>query len=176
MQLINANAANIALNVRMLVMDVDGTMTDGAMYYGRDGEELKRFAVKDGMGITLLQRSGIDCGIITSENSKIVLARAAKLRIEHVVLNSRDKPAALRGMSATTGIPLSQIAYIGDDVNDIYAMQIAGLSVCVADAVKAVRDVSHIICSSPGGNGAVREIAEFILTCQGKPITLPENW
>jgi 3-deoxy-D-manno-octulosonate 8-phosphate phosphatase (KDO 8-P phosphatase) len=176
MQFVQSDAITKASTVRMLVLDIDGTMTDGGVYYSKDGEELKRFSVKDGMGITLLQRSGILCGIITSENSGIVTARANKLKIEHVVLGSRNKPQALRDMSASAGVPLDQIAYIGDDVNDVFAMQIAGLSVCVGDAVEAVREVSHIICSNPGGGGAVREIAEFILTCQGKPITLPEIW
>ncbi|NQW30394.1 MAG: HAD-IIIA family hydrolase [Ignavibacteria bacterium] len=176
MKIIDADAHTKATHIEMLVMDVDGTLTDGAMYYGAEGEELKRFSTRDGMGVTLLQRSGIQCAIITSENSPIVAARAKKLGIENVILSSRQKPDSLRELSEAMSLALKSIAYIGDDVNDIQVMQIVGLSACVADAAEQVQSVSHVICSKSGGYGAVREFAEFILLSQGKPITLPEKW
>ncbi len=165
-----------ARNIRLVVMDVDGTLTDGAMYYSASGEELKRFATRDGMGITLLHRAGIATAIITSENSPIVAARAAKLRIEDVLLGSHDKTTTLRDLARRKGLSAEHIAYIGDDVNDAHVMGICGLTACPSDAVSSIRDIANLVCSRPGGNGAVREFAEFILQAQGKPVTLPEQW
>lgn len=163
-------------DIRLLVMDVDGTLTDGAMYYGPNGEVMKRFMTRDGMGITLLQKAGIRTAIITSEDTPIVQARAQKLKIEHVLLGVHDKSTALRSLASALAIPLEHIAYIGDDVNDLHVMKICGVSACPADAVAAIRNTARFICSSLGGNGAVREFAEAILLSQNKPITLDEQW
>jgi 3-deoxy-D-manno-octulosonate 8-phosphate phosphatase (KDO 8-P phosphatase) len=162
--------------IRLLVMDVDGTLTDGAMYYGPDGEVMKRFMTRDGMGITLLHKAGIMTAIITSEDTPIVRARAQKLKIEHVRMGVHDKSTALRSMASDLAIPLEHIAYIGDDVNDLHVMKICGVSACPSDAVEAIRNTANIICTSVGGNGAVREFAEAILRAQNKPITLEEQW
>lgn len=162
--------------VRLLVMDVDGTLTDGAMFYGPDGEVMKRFSTRDGMGITLLHRAAIATAIITSENSPIVQARARKLGVQHVILGCHDKSTALQDLSASLTIPLEHIAYIGDDVNDMHAMRRCGSSACPADAVDAVKNTAHVVCASTGGNGAVREYAEMILRAQNKPVTLEEGW
>lgn len=170
------NVADRARGIRLLVMDVDGTLTDGAMYYSANGEELKRFSTRDGMGITLLRRGAIEAAIITSENSSIVTRRAEKLAIQHVILGCHDKTSALRELSERLSIPLDCIAYIGDDVNDAPVMTIVGLSACPADAVEAVKKGSHIVLESIGGNGAVREFCERILVAQNKPVTLHENW
>lgn len=162
--------------IRLLVMDVDGTLTDGAMYYGPDGEVMKRFMTRDGMGITLLHKAGILTAIITSEDTPIVRARAQKLKIEHVRMGVHDKSTALRSLASDLAIPLEHIAYIGDDVNDLHVMKICGVSACPSDAVEAIRNTAHINCTSLGGNGAVREFAEAILRAQNKPITLEEQW
>ncbi len=165
-----------ALGIKLVVMDVDGTLTDGAMYFSSRGEELKRFSTRDGMGVTLLHRAGIRTAIITSERSEIVVQRANKLRISEVILGSHDKTTALGELASRCSVALGDIAYIGDDINDLHAMQLCGLSACPSDAVQAIRHVATYTCHAPGGNGAVREFAELILTSQGHPVTLPEQW
>lgn len=165
-----------AQQIKMVVMDVDGTLTDGAMYYGMEGEVMKRFSTRDGMGITLLQRAGLVPAIITSENSIIAQQRAAKLKIEHIVLGSHDKTAALTSLAAAAGLELQAVAYIGDDVNDGPVMGICGLAGCPSDAVDSIRQRAHVVCRLPGGHGAVREFIEFILCAQGQSVTLTEGW
>lgn len=162
--------------IKLLVMDVDGTMTDSGVYYSRNGEELKRFSIRDGMGVELLHIGGIDVGIITSETSQIVTSRAAKLKINHVVLGSRNKKSSLSEMSQKLSIPLEQIAFIGDDVNDIPAMKICGISACPSDSVEEVKKIAGITLTKSGGNGAIREFTEILLISQDKSITLPDNW
>ncbi|MCX6139962.1 MAG: HAD-IIIA family hydrolase [Candidatus Kapabacteria bacterium] len=165
-----------AQRIKLVVMDVDGTLTDGAMYFSERGEELKRFSTRDGMGVTLLHRAGLQTAIITSENSPIVVRRAEKLRITEVILGSRDKTTTLQELARRLALSPEDIAYIGDDVNDLNVMRICGLTACPSDAVAAIQETAHITCASQGGNGAVREFAEFILVAQSKPITLPEQW
>ncbi|MBX3044716.1 MAG: HAD-IIIA family hydrolase [Candidatus Kapabacteria bacterium] len=162
--------------IKLLAMDVDGTLTDSAMYYSQNGEELKRFTTRDGMGITLLHKAGIKTAIITSENSAIVSARAKKLSIGHVILGSKDKSSAIRQISADTQISLDEIAFIGDDVNDEHIMKLVGVSACPSDAVEVILKTADIICSKKGGYGAVREFSEMILRAQDKPIYIQEQW
>ncbi len=162
--------------IKILVMDVDGTLTDGAMYYSANGEELKRFSTRDGMGITLLSRGNIETAIITSENSAIVSSRADKLKIAHVYLGSRDKTKTIKELAEKLNLSLQNIAYIGDDINDEHVMKICGFSACPSDAVEIIRKTASYICKAKGGNGAVREFSEIILKAQGKPVSLKENW
>jgi YrbI family 3-deoxy-D-manno-octulosonate 8-phosphate phosphatase len=162
--------------IKMLVMDVDGTMTDGGVYYTKDGEDVKRFSIRDGMGILLLKKAGIIPAIITSENSPIVIARAVKLKIEEVVLGSRNKKMDLMLLAEKSNLGLEEVAFIGDDINDIQALEIAGLSVCPANSVDSVKEIADYVCETDGGQGAIREIAEKILISQNKSIILPENW
>jgi len=162
--------------VRLLVLDVDGTLTDGGMYYSAEGDVLKRFYVQDGMGITLLHRAGIQVALMTSENSPIVKTRAQKLKIAHVFLNCKTKKSTLENLSRTLDIPLRQIAYMGDDVNDEAPMTIAGISACPSDAVPIILETADYICKHHGGHGAVREFAEMILAAQEKLNRLPEVW
>lgn len=162
--------------IKMLVMDVDGTLTDAKVYYSKNGEELKKFSIRDGMGIELLHKAGLASAIITSENSQIVIARANKLKIEHIVLGSRNKKYDLENLAEKLNLPIDEIAFAGDDVNDIQAMQISGLSACPADSVIAVKEIADYICNKNGGDGAIRELIELILIYQNKPILLPENW
>lgn len=172
----NQNLLDVAREIELVVMDVDGTLTDGAMYYSADGEELKRFTTRDGMGITLLHKAGIRTAIITSEHSPIVSRRAEKLGIQDVVLGCRNKSDALVAMAQRLNVPLAKVAYIGDDVNDLPVMQLCGLTGCPADAVQSVKNIAGYHCAALGGHGAVREFAEFILVAQQRPITLSENW
>ena len=162
--------------IKMIILDVDGTMTDGRVYYSKNGEELKRFSIRDGMGIELLRKGEIGVGIITSENSPIVTARAAKLKIEPVLLGSRNKKKDLLELSEKIGIDIDNIAFVGDDINDLQALETAGFSACPADSAESVRNIADFVSSRNGGDGAVREIAEKILESQNKSITLPEQW
>ena len=162
--------------IKMLIMDVDGTMTDGGMYYSSDGDSLKKFHVRDGMGIVLLHKAGISTGIITSENSPIVQKRAEKLNINHIILGSRNKTQSITLMAEKAGFAPHEIAYIGDDINDIPCLQFAGFSAIPFDSPVLLTDIADYICKKKGGDGAIREVCELILTAQKKPLTLPEQW
>jgi YrbI family 3-deoxy-D-manno-octulosonate 8-phosphate phosphatase len=149
--------------IRLLVCDVDGTLTDGAMWYGADGEALKRFSTRDGHGIGMLQRGGITVAFVTSEDSPIVTARAAKLQVRHVVLGCTDKAAAVKELREHLGLAPDDVAMIGDDLGDLPGFQEAGVAVAVADAAEAVLAAADVVCARVGGHGAVREIADAIL-------------
>jgi YrbI family 3-deoxy-D-manno-octulosonate 8-phosphate phosphatase len=163
-------------SIKLLVMDVDGTLTDSAMYYSANGEELKRFSTRDGMGITLLRRNNIETAIITSEESQIAVSRAKKLNIDHVMLGCKNKTEALNELALKLNLNSNEIAYIGDDINDEHVMNICGFSACPSDAVQAILNTADYVCENKGGYGAVREFCELILTSQNKSITLSENW
>ncbi len=152
--------------IRLVVSDVDGTLTDGGMYYGPDGEVMKRFSAHDGMGLRLLMDSGIQVALMTTETSSFAAARAQKLGIQHVVSGAHDKALALRELCTALNISLEETLYIGDDVNDIPAMQLAGIVACPANAVAKVREISDVLCTKNGGDGAVREISDWILSCK----------
>jgi 3-deoxy-D-manno-octulosonate 8-phosphate phosphatase (KDO 8-P phosphatase) len=162
--------------IKFFVTDIDGTLTDGAMYYSANGEEMKRFSTRDGMGINLLKKAGIESAIITSENSEIAQKRGEKLKIENIILGCRDKTSALKELAGKIGIDVKQIAYIGDDINDLHVMKICGVSACPADSTHVILQTADYVCKANGGNGAVREFAELILTTQDKPVILNENW
>lgn len=149
--------------VRLLVCDVDGTLTDGAMFYGEDGEELKRFHTRDGHGIGLLQGEGVVVAFVTAERSPIVTARAAKLGVQHVVLGCADKAAAVRRLASGLGLTREAVAMIGDDLGDLGGFDEAAVRVAVGDAVPAVKARADYVCRAAGGHGAVRELADMLL-------------
>ncbi len=157
-------------------MDIDGTLTDSAMYYSKDGEIMKRFHTRDGMGIGLLRKNGIESAIITSENNAIVKSRAEKLNIENIVLGSRDKSSDLKELAKRCNLEMENLAFIGDDINDGNVITLNCVSACPLDAHITVRKKVDYICKNKGGYGAVREFAELILIIQDKSITLNENW
>lgn len=163
-------------HIKLVVLDVDGTMTDGGMYYTAEGEVMKRFHVHDGMGINLLHRAGIKVAILTADKSALINARAKKLNIEYVILGCKAKKSALEELSSKLALSLEQIAYIGDDINDEGAMRISGISVCPANALPVIRSLADYTCSLPGGHGAIREFSEMVLEAQNLPNTLPEDW
>lgn len=150
-------------DVRLLVCDVDGTLTDGAMWYGPDGEALKRFHTRDGHGIGRLQAIGIEVAFVTTEVSPIVTARAAKLRVSHVHLAATDKALVVRELRRSLGLERAQVAAIGDDLGDLGAFSESGITVAVADAVAEVISCADIVCERSGGHGAVRELADAIV-------------
>lgn len=160
--------------ITTVVLDVDGTLTDGGLYYTESGECMKRFHVRDGMGILLLHNAGIHVAIITSDASGITQARASKLRIQHLYTHVRNKAQALHDLSNKLQIPLEEIAFIGDDINDAAVMNLVGLSVCPADATPNIQALAHYRCSASGGNGAVREFVEMLLSIKGCSNNIPE--
>ena len=154
--------------LRLFATDVDGVLTDAGMYYSESGEELKKFNTRDGMGIKLLQRTGQITALITMEETKLVTRRAEKLAIPEVHQGARDKLAVMREMVARHGLTLQQVAYIGDDVNDLEVLNAVGFSAAPADALPAVRNAVDYVCRQKGGEGAVREVADLILEAKSK--------
>lgn len=153
--------------IRLLAVDVDGTLTDGAMYFGADGEVMKRFDTRDGHGMVHLMRSGIEVAFITSENSPIVSARARKLGVRRVYLGCKDKLPQLRSLCGEMGLTLEQVAYVGDDINDTDCLREAGFSACPCDAVDGISELTDYTCRRGGGRGAVREVCNMILSAIG---------
>jgi len=152
--------------MKLFATDVDGVLTDAGMYYGESGEELKKFNTRDGMGIKLLQAEGVIIAIITGEQTKIVTRRAKKLGIVEVFQGAKDKVSILIHLSEKFTIPFEQMAYMGDDVNDVDALQAVGYAVAPADCVDQVRQVVHYVCQKKGGEGAVREVIDMILAAR----------
>ena len=149
------------MSIKMLVMDVDGTLTDGHIYIGAEGEMMKAFHVQDGYAIAhTLPEKGIVPVIITGRSSKIVERRAAELKISHLHQGITDKLSKLQEVATALGITAEEIAYIGDDVNDLDCIRYCGMTACPADAVPVVRKAVDYICERNGGNGAVREFID----------------
>ncbi len=149
--------------IGLFATDVDGVLTDAGMYYAESGDEWKKFNTRDGMGIKLLQRAGIITAIVTQERTKLVARRAEKLAIPELHQGVMDKLSCLREMTARHGLTLSQVAYIGDDINDLEALKAVGFSASPADGLPRVAAVVDYVCQKKGGEGAVREIVEMIL-------------
>lgn len=152
--------------IKLFLCDVDGTLTDGGMYYSENGDELKKFNTRDGMGFQLLREAGIKTGIITSENTKIVENRAKKLKIDYLRQSKRDggKVAAAQEICNELGITFDEVAYIGDDINCLDLLSKVGFSACPADACGKVRSIPGIhIVTHNGGDGCVREIVDYLL-------------
>jgi 3-deoxy-D-manno-octulosonate 8-phosphate phosphatase (KDO 8-P phosphatase) len=156
-----------AAQVRLVVTDVDGVLTDGGVYYSEQGEAWKRFSVRDGMGVERLRLAGIETAFLTREQSPIVARRAEKLQLRLVYLGVADKRAALPQILVDARLEPAQLAFIGDDVNDAEIMaEVAarGLAGAPADAVSSILTLAHCRCGQPGGHGAFREFAEWILS------------
>jgi 3-deoxy-D-manno-octulosonate 8-phosphate phosphatase (KDO 8-P phosphatase) len=156
-----------ARKIRLLVMDVDGVLTDGRMVLSDKGDELKMFHTHDGIGLALAHRAGLKTALVTGETSPIAKARGEKLGVDTVVLGARRKGDAVDALLAAAGLPAEALAYVGDDLLDVPALQRAGLAIAVADAVADVRACAHVVTAAPGGRGAVRECVELILRAQG---------
>ena len=156
-----------ARKVRLLVMDVDGVLTDGRMILSERGDELKSFHSHDGVAVALAQRAGIKTAMITGESSPIAKARGAKLGVDSVVLGARRKGETVEALRTEYNLPAAAVAYIGDDLLDIPALQTAGLALAVQDAASQVKAVAHFVTRARGGHGAVREAVELILRAQG---------
>ncbi len=149
--------------LKLLVVDVDGTLTDAGMYYSADGEVLKKFNTRDAKGLELVRATGVEVALMTTEKSPIVQARARKLGIEHCFIGVTDKRAQLASFCSSLGVDLGQVAYIGDDVNDFESMSMSGFRACPADAMSAIKSTAQYVSPFNGGCGAVRDICEMIV-------------
>jgi 3-deoxy-D-manno-octulosonate 8-phosphate phosphatase (KDO 8-P phosphatase) len=152
--------------IRLFATDVDGVLTDAGMYYAESGDEWKKFNTRDGMGIKLLQKAGIVTAIVTQERTKLVAKRAEKLTIPEVHQGVMDKLSLVREMANRYGLSLEQVAYIGDDINDVDTLKAVGFSATPADGMPQAAAVVDYVCTKKGGEGAVREIIEMILEVQ----------
>ena len=157
-----------AARIRLFLVDVDGVLTDGRLYFGNSGDEFKAFHIQDGLGLKFLQRNGIAVGIVTGKKSQLVANRARDLGIDIVVQGREDKLVAIREIISTRNIQLSEVAYMGDDLPDLSAIRSVGLGMTVANGVAAVKREAHWASRHRGGEGAVREACELILDAQGK--------
>ena len=166
---------NVLQRIRLFATDLDGVLTDGGMYYAESGDEWKKFNTRDGMGIKLLQRAGIITAIVTQERTKLVARRAEKLTIPELHQGVMDKLSLVHEMAGRYGLTLSQVAYIGDDINDLETLKAVGFSATPADGMPQVAAVVDYICQKKGGEGAVREIIDMILDAQGAKVEVPSS-
>lgn len=160
-------AVDRAARVRLMIFDVDGVLTDGSLHYGADGEAVKTFNVLDGLGIKLLQRAGVATAIISARKSQIVARRAADLGIVHVLQEAHDKRAAFSRLLEVTGHSAQQCGFIGDDIIDLPVLLQVAFAASVPGAHAEVRARVHYVTQASGGNGAVRELCDFVLRAQG---------
>ncbi|MBS1187543.1 MAG: putative 3-Deoxy-D-manno-octulosonate 8-phosphate phosphatase kdsC-like [Burkholderiaceae bacterium] len=163
----HTEASARAARVKLMIFDVDGVLTDGGLHFSADGESLKRFNVQDGLGIRLLQESGVATAIITARQSAIVARRASELGIHHVQQGVHDKRAAFEQLLAKAGLDAPQCGFAGDDLIDLPVLTRVGFAASVANGRPEVRQRVHFVASAGGGGGGVREICEFILRAQG---------
>ena len=157
-----------AKSIRLLLLDVDGVMTDGRVVFADSGEEVKAFDVKDGHGIRMLMRTGVSVALLTGRESRVVLHRARDLGIDMVYQGAKDKLSVFEGILREKGFKGEEVCYVGDDLVDMPVMKRAGLSISVADASEELKGSVDYVTSMPGGRGAVREVCELILKAQGK--------
>jgi len=152
--------------IKILLTDIDGVLTDGGMYYTEDGMVMKKFFVRDGMGTTLLHKAGFLTGVISTDVSPIAKIRAERLKMEFIHLGIWEKEKALEEICEQSKLLPENIAFIGDDVNDISILQKVGFAVCPKDASDEVKKLVHYICKKKGGKGAYREVADLLLNNQ----------
>ena len=161
--------------IRLLAMDVDGVLTDAGMYYSETGDELKKFNTRDGMGIKMLQAAGVVAAFITKEKTAIVERRGRKLAVNEIHQGVEDKLAVVMRLAKKYHLTLEEIAYMGDDVNDLEALRAVGFSAAPTDAMPAVLGAVHYVCVKRGGEGAVREVADLILGPEAQAPWVPRR-
>lgn len=149
--------------LKLLSLDTDGVLTDGGLYYTDAGDEMRKFNVKDGMGMQMLRRAGVEVVIITASNAPAIAHRGHRLGLEHVYLETEDKLATLVGLCDKMGIDLNQVAHMGDDVNDLPVLDTVGCPLSVKDAMPVARDAALYVTQKNGGDGAVREVCDLII-------------
>ncbi len=157
-----------ATQIRALILDVDGVLTTGALFYSSEGEAFKNFFVQDGQGLKLLMRCGIEVGIITARQHPSITFRLTELGIEHIIQKQHNKLDAWQKLMDRWGVTAQQCAYMGDDLPDLAIIDRVGLGIAVANANTALMEYADYITQNPGGYGAVREVCDLILEVQGK--------
>lgn len=157
-----------ALRLKLLLMDVDGVLTDGSLYYTRGGEEVKVFNVHDGLGIKLLQGAGITTGVISGRESRALKNRLEELGVEEVFMGRLEKSSVLSEILTKRGLREEEVGFIGDDLVDIPVLERVGFPVAVRDAPRKVRELAAYVTTKGGGRGAVREVAELILKLRSR--------
>ena len=158
-----------AARVRLLVLDVDGVLTDGRLYYGARGEALKVFHVRDGLGLKLLAAAGILVAVISGRRSGMTARRCRELGVRHLLQGVEDKLTAFNTLRSRLGVSPNACACVGDDVPDVPLMREVGLSFAVADAHPQARNAAHVVTRLPGGQGAVREVCDYLLEARRHP-------
>ncbi len=149
--------------IKAIALDVDGVLTDSAFWWGPGGAEWKRFSFRDVMGISRASKAGLVFALISGEENELIDRYARKLNIRCVYQGCKDKATALRAFAETQGLELAQVCFMGDDINDVAALQLAGLAAAPADAHDAVLAIAGYVCKRPGGQGAVRELVDFVI-------------
>ena len=157
------NYNEILREIKLVLTDLDGCLTDGGMYYSAEGQVLKKFNVKDGMGNRLLREAGIQTGVITTDASDIIKSRGEKLKIDFIATGIWDKQITAGDICRELGITFQQVAFLGDDVNDMELLKLVGFSACPADAIDEVKEMTDYVLTRNGGEGAFRELADLIL-------------
>ena len=157
-----------AAKIRLLICDVDGVLTDGRLYFTADGQELKSFHARDGHGLKLLQRTGVQAAVISGRSSPAVALRMSSLGIEHVFQGRENKLEPFQELLGRLDLKAEQAAFVGDDVLDLPLLRRVGLAVAVADAHFTLRETVHWVTAQPGGLGAVREVCDLIMLAQGR--------
>lgn len=171
MEISNDELRTRAQKIKYFFTDVDGTLTDGCVYYSSEGELLKKFSLRDGSGFFLLRQAGIKTGIITGEDSPIVACRAKKLMVDKLIMKAVPKVETLGAFLSKVGLSYENVAYIGDSINDIKLMQLVGISFAVGDADELTKSIAHIVCNQKGGDGAFLEGVNTLLKLMNISIT-----
>jgi 3-deoxy-D-manno-octulosonate 8-phosphate phosphatase (KDO 8-P phosphatase) len=165
-----------AKEIRLLLLDVDGVLTDGNLLYSGSGEESKSFNTQDGFGLRLLGEAGIDVGVITARKSEVVARRAAELNMRYIYQGVASKNEAFRDVMKVSGLKPYQIAYMGDDWLDLVLLQQVGLAIAPANGVREVKAAAHFITERPGGSGAVRDVCDLIIEAQNLLLELLQKY
>lgn len=161
------NLTNRIEKIKIVLTDVDGVLTDGGLYYTQEGHVMKKFNVKDGLGTVLLRKNGYMTGIISSDIAPLIQTRGERLSMDFVYVNARDKVATVNEICSKQNLTYENIAFIGDDLNDLEMLKLAGLSAAPNDSVEEVLSVVHYVCKNKGGRGAYREFVDLILKEKG---------
>ncbi len=163
---ITPEIAERAARIRLLIMDCDGVLTDGRLYYSGDGESHKAFHVHDGQGIVLWHSAGSNSAVVTARRSQILEKRAGELGIRHLIQGAEKKEIEVKNLCDETGIGFQETAYVGDDIADLGAMKLVGLPIAVSNARPEVRAASAVTTSKSGGEGAIREVVDMLLSAR----------
>ena len=158
----------IIKNIKLLVLDVDGVLTDGSLFYAKDGEHIKKFSARDGQGIKLALSYNIEIALISARNCPIVVNRFSELGVKHIYQHCYDKAKKIKELSGELNIQIEQTAYIGDDILDVPPLEIVSLPICPKDAHPSAKSKAKLITEANGGYGCVREVIDLILKEQGK--------